>query len=518
MHGSAEQANTNFALVQYKFSVGFSNKSSLQSAASEEQCPLLFFFQGRRALTYPGKTQGEDKVPISSKCCFSLLLGSVLAVPAFGQQANTSQQSTAGTQVARTMDDLRERILLDRIEQLEKRLADVEGRTASAPPPTGQAAATGAPAAQETALATPPSQAPAATPAPAPAPPTWSEGPIDFSGLVDGYYSFNFNHPASQLNQLYNFDVKANQFSLNMAKLTLAHSPDPVGFQVDLGFGRAFEIIHAGEPSTAPSFLRNIEQAYLSLKPPKAKGFEVDLGQFVTSAGAEVIETNSNWNYSRSLLFAWAIPYYHFGVRASFPVGKYFTGGVQLVNGWNDTEDNNSGKTVGLTGTFTTKKFAWSNNYYGGPENPNTNTGWRHLYDTTLLLTPNGTLNAYINFDYGQNRSGIGVAAFTSKWYGIAGALHVQATPKWSFTPRVEWFKDRDGFSTGLAQDLKEFTLTGEYKMVEGLLARLEYRRDWSNQPFFFRGSALNNTTGFGTYKNQDTLSLGVLAFFGPKR
>jgi len=59
--------------------------------------------------------------------------------------------------------------------------------------------------------------------------------PIDFSGLVDGYYSFNANHPASQLNQLYNFDVKANQFSLNMAKLSMSHTADPVGFQVDLG-------------------------------------------------------------------------------------------------------------------------------------------------------------------------------------------------------------------------------------------------------------------------------------------
>ena len=459
---------------------------------------------------------------ISSKYCFSLLLCSAVAVSAFAQQADTTQQGTAGTQVVRTMDDLRERILLDRIEQLEKRLADLEGRTASAQPAPGQSASTSAPAAQEPAPAMPPAQAPVATPAPEPTPPTWSVGPIDFTGLVDGYYSFNFNHPSSQLNQLYNFDVKANQFSLNMAKLTLAHTPDPVGFQVDLGFGRAFEIIHANEPSTAPSFLRNIEQAYLSLKPAKAKGFEVDFGQFVTSAGAEVIETNSNWNYSRSLLFAFAIPYYHFGIRTSFPVGKYFTGGVQLVNGWNNVEDNNSGKTVGLTGTFTTKKFAWSNNYYGGPENPNTNTGWRHLFDTNLLLTPNSKVNAYINFDYGQNTLPTGVLTVTGrntgKWYGVAGALHIQPNSKWGVTPRLEWFKDRDGFSTGLPQDLKEVTLTGEYKMIEGLLARLEYRRDWSNQPFFQRGSTVNGITGFGTSKNQDTLSLGVLAFFGPKR
>ena len=72
------------------------------------------------------------------------------------------------------------------------------------------------------------------------------------------------------------------------------------------------------------------------MKPPKAKGFEADLGKLVASAGAEVIEAKDNWNYSRSLLFAWAIPYCHFGLRTSMPVSKTETVGVQLVNGWNN--------------------------------------------------------------------------------------------------------------------------------------------------------------------------------------
>jgi hypothetical protein len=67
------------------------------------------------------------------------------------------------------------------------------------------------------------------------APPVWSAGGIDFSGLVDGYYSLNFNHPASRTNQIRSFDVMANQFSLNMAKLVMEHSADPVGFRLDLG-------------------------------------------------------------------------------------------------------------------------------------------------------------------------------------------------------------------------------------------------------------------------------------------
>jgi len=126
--------------------------------------------------------------------------------------------------------------------------------------------------------------APATTPAtPAPAPSVWSVGGIDFSGLVDGYYNFNANHPpnSSNGNQLRNFDYDSNTFSLNMAKLTLSHDPDPVGFRVDLGFGKTFDTILSSEPHFA-----HLEQAFVSWKPAKAKGFEADFGEFVTSAGA----------------------------------------------------------------------------------------------------------------------------------------------------------------------------------------------------------------------------------------
>ena len=113
---------------------------------------------------------------------------------------------------------------------------------------------------------------------------------IDFSGLVDGYYDFNFNHPASGNNGLYNFDTKANQFSLNMAKLSMSHAADPIGFQVDFGFGKAFDIDQRRR--AAACGIKNIEQAYVSWKPKgKDSGFQMDFGKFVTSAGAEVIES-----------------------------------------------------------------------------------------------------------------------------------------------------------------------------------------------------------------------------------
>jgi hypothetical protein len=77
----------------------------------------------------------------------------------------------------------------------------------------------------EASAQTPAPAAPAATadvPAPATAAPIWSVGSIDFSGLIDGYYSYNANRPSyaanGQVNDLYNFNDKTDQFSTSSRK------------------------------------------------------------------------------------------------------------------------------------------------------------------------------------------------------------------------------------------------------------------------------------------------------------
>ena len=89
----------------------------------------------------------------------------------------------------------------------------------------------------------------------------------------------------------------------------------------------------------------------------------MDFGKFVTSAGAEVIEAKDNWNYSRSLLFVNAIPYWHFGARTSMPVSKTETIGFQLVNGWNNVSKSNGGVTGVFTSAFVKPKATWDLNY-----------------------------------------------------------------------------------------------------------------------------------------------------------
>ena len=341
---------------------------------------------------------------------------------------------------------------------------------------------------------------------------------MDISGFIDGYYSFNANQPTTanngQVNDLYNFNDKTDQFNLSAAKFTLNHDPDPVGAHVDFIYGRTNDLINAAPTnSSSADQLNYIEQAFLSVKPPKAKGFELDFGKFVTSAGAEVIEAKDNWNYSRSLLFVNAIPYWHFGARTSLPVSKTETIGFQLVNGWNNVSKNQGGVTGAFTSAFTKPKFAWTANYYVGPENSGTTNGIRNLFDTTLLLTPPGKINAYINFDYGANRDAVEAQGDNNlhSWDGVAGAIHAQANAKSALSGRFEYFNDPDGFQTGTKQHVEEFTATYEYKWVEGLLARVEYRGDFSSASVFHKDAS-------SMVDQQSTVTFAMIAFFGPKR
>jgi len=349
---------------------------------------------------------------------------------------------------------------------------------------------------------TPPTGTAPATQASDPAAAKWSIGSIDISGLLDGYYNFNNNHPASGFNTLRNFEVKSNQFSLNMAKLSLSHAADPVGFTFDVGFGRAWQIFHATDPARGGS--EYVPQAYVSLKPERWGGLQFDFGKFYTSAGAELTENNLTWSYGRGYLYTNG-PYYHFGARVTKPLTPKFTVGLQVVNGWNNLEDNNSGKTIGITTVWVGSKVSWYNTFYTGPEKTATNHGHRHFYDTVVNLTPNARTNFYLNFDYGRENRAFGSRA--AEWVAIGAAGRYQTTTHTALALRYENYNDRQGFITGTAQRLNSFTLTGEYKWVQGLLSRLEYRRDWSDQAYFERGFQ-------GLAKNQNTLTVGFVAYF----
>ena len=105
--------------------------------------------------------------------------------------------------------------------------------------------------------------------------------------------------------------------------------------------------------------------------------------------GEEVIESKDNWNYSRGILFTYAIPFYHFGLRAKYAFNDKFALNADLINGWNNIVENNTGKTGGVTLSLNpNKKFSLVQNYMIGPEMANTNKHFRQLCGHHRRPTP----------------------------------------------------------------------------------------------------------------------------------
>ncbi len=94
---------------------------------------------------------------------------------------------------------------------------------------------------------------------------------------------------------------------------------------------------------------------------------------------------------------------------------------------------------------------------------------------------------------------------------GGAFYARYQWTRKFALAGRTEYVSDRGGLFTGNTQSLKETTLTTEYKVADGFIARIEWRRDFSNHPFF-----LTDTLG-QLSKQQTTATVGVVWWFGKK-
>jgi hypothetical protein len=395
--------------------------------------------------------------------------------------------------------------LAKRVEDLEKELAALKSQMAAAPAPAAAPAAAAA--------VTTPAAAPAAAPTVA-----GLLGPVTLSGFVDTYYGYNTNQPLSRTTAYRNFDINSDQFALNMLELVADKAPDPaashVGFHIALGFGQAMNAVNAteiGPGGTELNFDQYLKEGYLEFL--AGKKLQINVGKFVTPAGAEVIESKDNWNYSRGLLFAWAIPYFHYGASAKYTFNSKFSLTGYLTNGWNNSVDNNSGKTGGFSAAWTPNaKWSVIENYLTGPEHPNYNSRFRNLSDTVISYTPNAKLSLMANYDYGSDTFvDETTTPFTigpkAHWDGIAGYIKYAPNDKWYIATRGEYFQDVGGFETGVSQNMGEFTLTLQRMLAKKIISRWEYRYDASDQNVF----PDNN----GPFKgNQSTLTVGLIYAF----
>ena len=322
-----------------------------------------------------------------------------------------------------------------------------------------------------------------------------ASSPITYSGFFDAYYIKNIASPVTATNKIRVFEPKDNEFNLALGEVDFMKKAEPVGFRVDIGTGTVASLSLTGL----------IQQAYLTVIVPVGDGLTIDVGQFVTHMGYEVIESKDNWNYSRSILFGWAIPFYHTGARFSYPFLSNFNATLSVLNGWNLVSDNNNYKTLGLTLNYallpTTSIIL---NAVSGVEAVSPVYGKRNVYDFIFTHQLTDNLALAVNADYGQERVASGLAT----WKGEALYAKYVLDTKSAFALRFEMYNDAGGgFTTSLTQKLSEVTATYEYKPADNLILRGEVRNDMSDNPFF-------DSTTPGKEKSQLTLTIGAIVTF----
>ncbi len=392
-----------------------------------------------------------------------------------------------------------------------------------------------------------PSPPPAASPSPSPSPPPHL---LQVSGYADAGYT-----SASEASAATNpggstitgrvFDTLNNQIQFHNFNLQAAYN-GPIGGKIEASFGDDANVINSYPKSEfAPGTEIDITQAYLQLMSGQ---FTFIAGKFETLAGAEVIESPNDLNFSRSILFGYAVPFTHTGFRLTWAMNSNLSFIAGINHGWdmvgayanilNPLPDTNgytaeagvawnpskafSATLQGYTGQvdvgspFPTYNVALPPVAYflGTPltscafpaayptqvacgayavgVSTNPSRPQKSLVDTVLTLHATSALTFTLNGDYGaQTNSNLysNTGALTGygygSWSGLAGYANYALSGQWSATIRGEYMGDFGGLRTGISQRWAEVTGTVQYAPNSNIIVRGEIRGDRSNQMFF---------------------------------
>lgn len=352
---------------------------------------------------------------------------------------------------------------------------------------------------------------------------------IKVTGYIEAFYQYNFNHPSNLVTAYRGFDNRSNSFTIANAVLDVTGTLGNVSTRLALQVGHTPASYYSAEP-TYPTeggvgasnnlLWQLIQQAIVGYK---IGDLQTEAGVFLSPIGVENIAIKDQWNWSRSNLF-FALPFYHSGVRLTYPLTSELTGVFMVTNGWNDIVNRNPYPCVaGILSWAPSSSLSGQLLYFGGVEPP---TGapegqpWRNLFDVTATWNATDELSFAMQADTGFEPNNFG----TSYWYDGAAYARVRAAAKLYFAGRADYFHEHDsqnasGASSRLffpADDVASGTATADYRPADNVSVRLEYRYDHANAPMYYRGTVATDMAGLGipTAGSQHTLTLGATTWF----
>jgi hypothetical protein len=313
---------------------------------------------------------------------------------------------------------------------------------------------------------------------------------IQISGYIEGSYNYlvrSNKFTSGVYDRL--FDIEPNGFTLQQLATTIALKPPKgLGFLVNLIMGRdANQITPYGLQPFIDSQTLTIDlfQTYLqyAIGPVTVIG-----GLFATLAGAEVVDPTEAMNFSRSLLDTFATPFSHFGVRVIYAANNKLTLTTGFNDGWDNVRDFSRRKTIELgmaykfNSLFTLEAQGYSGGQRAADRTASGPESIRDLIDIVATIEATDDLSFIADYDYAiQGTAALPGHLGEAVWQGLAAYANYTFSESWEASLRSEIFADRNGYRTGVAQNLKEITLTLGYSPIKNLELRAETRHDFSN-------------------------------------
>lgn len=293
------------------------------------------------------------------------------------------------------------------------------------------------------------------------------------------------------------FDRQNNQMILNMALFSVSKKIDKVALKMDLGFGEMVDQLSGGQAAASQEPSRNILQALVSYS--VSERLLVTAGKFNSYLGYEVTSAQDNFQYSRSYLYNYGIPFWHQGLSVSYVIEpQKWTSTLYVLNAWEGRTSQEANKSWSLGANFNyvgSDGFVGNYNYLGGVED--SNGGRRQVHELNGLYSLSPALQIAIDFIYGEQTEVATVSV--ARWNALAMYLKYTANDFYSFSPRFEIFDDSDqGFAlvgalssaTPVKQKISALTVTNNFTLSPGLDLRAELRFDKSDSDLYFKNSS----------------------------
>ena len=356
-----------------------------------------------------------------------------------------------------------------------------------------------------------------------------SDASVVLSGYVETFYQWNFNQPSNFITNYRGFDNRHNLFTIDNIVLDALGKFDRVQAHLALQVGNTPETYYSQEPvwratagagASGPSVWKLVQQANVGYKAPIGEGLLLEAGIFVSPIGPETLPIKDNFNWSRSNLF-FALPYYHTGVRATYPLTDRWSATAMLCNGWNSVVDDNIELSFSGMATYTVPdKLSFTMLYFGGverPQNAPEGRAWRNLFDAYLTWSPVKSIATIFHADAGFEPNTFG----TSAWGAGAVSFRVQPLSWMYLSARADAFYENvpQGATPifwGGSRWVASQTATVDVRPNANMSVRLEARHDQSEAPIYFAGTVPTDASGnyVPNAREQTTITLGAVAWF----